>query len=76
MSCELCGSQCVGRYCKECGQDYHRDETPVSTVASAPNVNLFECTVCGTEYETDGSDACPGCGARSRRYAGPLGASA
>ncbi|ELY23225.1 hypothetical protein C500_20586 [Natrialba magadii ATCC 43099] len=31
-----------------------------------------ECTNCGTEYETDGSDACPDCGARRRRYIGPL----
>lgn len=31
-----------------------------------------ECTACGQTYYTDGSEPCPSCGARRRRYIGPL----
>lgn len=43
-----------------------RDDAP------DPEPVEYECTECGEGYVTDGSDPCPVCGARRRRYAGEL----
>lgn len=71
MSCNACGEPTPrSDLCKECslldrfGQA--QDEAP------EPDILPYECTVCGEHYRTDGSEPCPSCGARRRRYAGEL----
>ena len=70
-SCPDCGSQTPrnGR-CKQCAIiDRHDDTTHDEYV---PTVNTYVCTECGERYQTDGSDGCPSCGSRRRRYDGDL----
>mgnify|MGYP006896944499 CR=1 FL=1 len=70
-TCGRCGGQCTGNYCKPCQRD-KRFGNVDSTETHSPDVSLFACTQCGTEYETDGSDDCPDCGSSRRRFAGDL----
>ena len=70
-SCPDCGSRTPrnGR-CKQCAIiDRHDDTTHDEYV---PTVNTYVCTECGERYQTDGSDGCPSCGSRRRRYDGEL----
>ncbi len=82
MPCAKCGMPCQGRKCRTCGDADHQkdyygvpaDDTNSDSVDSATDSKPFECTSCGTVYEHDGTNACPECGARRRRYAGPIAA--
>lgn len=71
MTCDLCGSPTPrSTYCKECSRLQERDT--VQDGARSVDVSEYECTSCGSLYVTDGSDACPECGARRRRFAGEV----
>ena len=67
--CPDCGQQTprAGR-CKQCAVVARHEPTDPEPARPAP----YECTACGTEYRTDGSEPCPDCGAWRRRYAGEL----
>lgn len=78
MTCVSCGARCQGRKCKTCLLN-DRAENMVArqqgdTGADVDEPTLVECTAdgCGQEYWYDGDNACPECGARRRRYVGPL----
>lgn len=77
MSCQHCGCRAKGRYCRDCERDIRRGvihDPDDPDRSDDPDSELHHrCTACGTEYYTDGSDPCPDCGARRRRYIGPMG---
>lgn len=71
MGCNSCGSPTPrSLHCKRCSR-IKRLETRLES-SPDPDVLEYECTSCGEHYQTDGSDACPECGARRRRYAGEI----
>jgi len=73
--CRNCGSRTTNnRLCSDCQQLERLDffNTASEQRDRDRDEKEFECTSCGEEYRTDGSDACPNCGARRRRYTGPL----
>lgn len=76
MPCQMCGGRAKGRYCRKCERDRrHGNFQTAADLAEEEHDHgetRMECTACGTEYVTDGSDACPDCGAHRRRYAGDL----
>lgn len=80
--CRRCGARTTNpRLCKEC-QRLERQDFFVTGVEERDRDDHdghngsdeleYECTACGHHYETDGSDPCPKCDARRRRYVGPL----
>ena len=71
MTCR-CGSETPRRgLCKQCSLDErHTPDQDGDTPQSS--VSHYECTQCGTHYRSDGSDWCPECGSKRRRYAGEL----
>ncbi|WP_126665276.1 hypothetical protein [Haloterrigena salifodinae] len=84
-NCKQCG-HLTGpnrRICRDCSlenrhgvpsdhfEDEGDDEDDVETKRA--ETKRVECTACGTEYDHDGDCACPDCGARERRYIGPIG---
>lgn len=76
MSCQHCGSRYKGRYCTLCERAIRRGiirdpDSPEYDTAGNEQLH-HECTACGEEYYTDGSEPCPACGVRRRRYIGPL----
>lgn len=82
--CKRCGQQTPNnRLCKECQRLERQDffvtevegyETPEEDDdQDDEDVLEYECTACETKYTTDGQDPCPDCGARRRRYIGPMG---
>lgn len=71
------------RICKDCSmQDRHGvpsdhfDDEGEDEDDTETETRRVECTACGTEYDHDGECACPDCGARRRRYVGPIGGKA
>lgn len=50
-------------------EDDEDDDSP--DVPEEPEFK-HECCACGEFYYTEGGDPCPSCGARRRRYVGPL----
>lgn len=77
--CKQCGSRTTNaRLCNDC-QRLERQGFFVSAREERDRDRdelEYRCTACGEKYETDGSDACPNCGARRRRYIGPMEARA
>ena len=79
--CKRCGQRTPNnRLCKECQRLERQDffatdvEGYESNDRDEPEDELeYECTACGAEYTTAGQDPCPECGARRRRYIGPIG---
>lgn len=76
--CAGCGTRVRGkRLCQTCevtdsygeGIDEQEESDTDETLSETLE---YECTACGNEYNWDGSGPCPECGARSRRYIGPL----
>lgn len=81
--CKQCG-QLTGpkrRICKDCSLE-NRHGVPSDHVEDDGDdqddveTKRVKCTECGTEYDHDGDCACPDCGARRRRYIGPIGGQA
>ena len=76
MSCQHCSNRCKGRYCTACERAIRRgiihDQDDPAGKDGLANELHHECTACGEEYYTAGTDPCPACGARRRRYIGPL----
>lgn len=68
MTCADCGEPCQGRRCRDCTRWRRRQ----GGRGARSEVEEMQCTSCGNQYLTDGSDACPLCGSRRRRYAGDL----
>ena len=69
--CSACGENTPrANLCKQCSLLDELDDVQES--APEPDVLEYECTACGENYRTDGSQPCPACGARRRRYAGDL----
>jgi len=69
--CPDCGEQTPRRgRCRQCAIIHIHEE------ADQPELDDreagYECTSCGNHYITDGSEACPNCGARRRRYLGDV----
>ncbi|RQG93707.1 hypothetical protein [Natrarchaeobius oligotrophus] len=52
------------------------DENSEDNESDDAETRRVECTACETEYDHDGQCACPNCGARRRRYIGPIGSEA
>ncbi|WP_226043449.1 hypothetical protein [Natrinema sp. DC36] len=82
--CKQCG-QLTGpnrRICHDCSlenrhgvpSDHFEDDE--DDQEDGVETKRVECTACGTEYDHDGDCACPDCGARRRRYIGPIGGQA
>lgn len=67
-TCNRCTAPCNNDVCIAC----KRELNELDRGGYESNAEPHECTQCGTEYETDGSDPCPECGSTRRRYAGEL----
>jgi len=69
--CSDCGKRTTRRgRCRQCAiiHVYDGDSQPQPDTRESG----YECTSCGKHYITDGSDPCPDCGARRRRYLGEV----
>ncbi|APX98559.1 hypothetical protein [Natronorubrum daqingense] len=73
--CKHCGQRTTNnRLCNRCQTLEHRDFF-VETDGQPTNTDdalEYRCTNCGCEYTAAGSESCPDCGSRRRRYIGPL----
>lgn len=72
MACNDCGTVIRGSkaYCETCALDRLYGGRGADDAPEQPDSVTVECTACGTVYDHDGSNSCPDCDARRRRYAG------
>ena len=75
MTCQKCGSQTPRRrLCRDCARDERHGQAleDEQSEEQDQDVLAYECTSCGSEYETADPGACPECGAHRRRFIGEL----
>jgi len=74
MTCNNCGSRTPrNALCKQCSIiETHTPDRDADADMTASEPNEYRCSVCETEYLDDGSDGCPDCGSKRRRYIGEL----
>lgn len=84
MSCRRCGTQTPNDYCQMCSVERKYEHLAADlagdgdggkddgTDNGGESMYEYECTQCGTRYQTEGSSGCPDCGSHRRRYVGPL----
>lgn len=73
MTCQLCGSDCVGKFCKACGRDQHREDSLETDETPTEDLLVYECSTCGKTYRAECLGACPFCDSHRARCLGEAG---